>query len=231
MGRANPTWGAPRIHGELLKLGITIAQSTVSKYLPRQRKPPSQGWRTFLRNHLRETVAIDFAVVPTVTFRLLFVFVVLSLERRRVLHVNVTHHPTAQWTAQQMVEALPWETTARYVIRDRDQIYGTDFHRRVAGLGLHEVPTAPRSPWQNAYAERFIGSLRRECLDHVLVLNERQAHRILWDYIRYYNGSRTHLALQKDAPEPRAMHQPELGEVIAFREVGGLHHRYERRAA
>ncbi len=170
-------------------------------------------------------------MVPTVTFQLLFVFVVLSLERRRVLHVNVTYHPTAQWTAQQMVEAFPWETTARYVIRDRDRIYGRDFRRRVAGLGLHEVPIAPRSPWQNGYAERFIGSLRRECLDHVLVLKERQALRILSDYIRYYNGSRTHLALEKDAPEPRAIHQRALGEVVALREVGGLHHRYERRAA
>ncbi len=177
MHRANPTWGAPRIHGELLKLGFTLAQSTVSKYLPRHRKPPSQGWRTFLRNHLRETVAIDFAVVPTVTFRLLFVFVVLSLERRKLLHINVTAHPTAQWTAQQMAEAFPWETTARYVIRDRDRIYATEFRRRVAGLGLHEVPIAPRSPWQNAYAERFIGSLRRECLDHVIVLNERHLGR------------------------------------------------------
>jgi transposase InsO family protein len=215
----------------LLKLGITIAQSTVSKCLPRHRKPPSQEWRTFLRNHLRETVAIDFAVVPTVTFRLLFVFVVLSLERRKLLYINVTAHPTAQWTAQQMVEAFPWETTARYVIRDRDRIYGTDFRRRVEGLGLHEVPIAPRSPWQNAYAERFIGSLRRECLDHVIVLNERHLGRILSDYRRYYNRSRTHLALEKDAPEPRAVHDRELGEIVAFPEVGGLHHRYERRAA
>jgi transposase InsO family protein len=231
MHRANPSWGAPRIHGELLKLGITVAQSTVSKYLPRQRKPPSQGWRTFLRNHLRETIAIDFAVVPTVRFRLLFVFVVLSLERRRVLHISGTAHPTAQWTAQQMVEAFPWEATARYVIRDRDRIYGTDFRRRVASLGLVEVLTAPRSPWQNAYAERFIGSLRRECLDHVIVLNERHLGRILSDYARYYNRTRTHLALGKDAPEGRAVHGRDLGEVIAFPEVEGLHHRYERRAA
>jgi putative transposase len=231
MHRANPTWGAPRIHGELLKLGFSLAQSTVSKYLPHHRKPPSQGWRTFLRNHLWEAVAIDFALVPTVTFRLLFVFVVLSLERRRVLHIGVTAHPTAQWTAQQMVEAFPWETTVRYVIRDRDRIYGADFQRRVKALGLHEVPTAPRSPWQNCYAERFIGSLRRECLDHVIVLNERHLSRILSDYIRYYNCSRTHLALDKDAPDPRVAHEREIGEVIAFPEVGGLHHRYERRAA
>jgi transposase InsO family protein len=231
MHEANPTWGAPRIHGELLKLGFTLAQSTVSKYLPRRRKPPSKGWRTFLANHLRETVAIDFAVVPTVTFRPLFVFVVLGLERRKVLHINVTAHQTAQWAAQQVVEAFPWEMTARYVIRDRDRIYGTEFRRRVVGLGLHEVPVAPRSPWQNAYAERFIGSLRRECLDHVIVLNERHFRRILSDYARYYNRSRTHLALQKDAPERRAVHDRDLGEVIAFPEVGGLHHRYERRAA
>ena len=170
-------------------------------------------------------------MVPTVTFRLLFVFVVLSLERRRVLHISVTAHPTAQWTAQQMVEAFPWETTARYVIRNRDRIYGADFQRRVKALGLHEVPTAPHSPWQNCYAERFIGSLRRECLDHVIVLNERQLSRILSAYVRYYNRTRTHLALQKDAPEQRAVHDQDLGEVIAFPQVGGLHHRYERRAA
>ncbi len=231
MYRANATWGAPRIHGELLKLGFSVTQSTVSKYLPRNRKPPSQGWRTFLRNHLGEAVAIDFAVVPTVTFDLLFVFVVLGLERRKILHCNVTEHPTAQWTGQQLVQALPWETTARYVIRDRDRIYGTEFKQRVAGLGLREALTAPRSPWQNAYAERFIGSLRRECLDHVIVLNERHLRRVLSDYVRYYNGSRTHLALEKDAPEPRAVHERELGQVIALPEVRGLHHRYERRAA
>ncbi len=148
-----------------------------------------------------------------------------------MLHISATAHPTAQWTAQQMVEAFPWETTVRYVIRDRDRIYGSDFRRRVEGLGLHEVPIAPRSPWQNAYAERFIGSLRRECLDHVIVLDERPLGQILLDYRRYYNRSQTHLALEKDAPEPRAMHERELGEVVAFPEVGGLHHRYERRAA
>ncbi len=170
-------------------------------------------------------------MVPTVRFRLLFVLVVLSLERRRVLHISATAHPTAQWTAQQMVEAFPWEATARYVIRDRDGIYGTDFRRRVEALGLVEVSTAPRSPWQNAYAERFIGSLRRECLDHVIVLNERHLGRILLDYARYSNRSRTHLALEKDAPDRRAVHDRNRGEVIAFPEVGGLHHRNERRAA
>jgi transposase InsO family protein len=231
MHRANPTWGAPRIHGELLKLGFSVAQSTVSKYLPRNRKPPSQNWRTFLRNHLYEAVAVDFAVVPTVTFRVLFVFVVLSLERRELLHFSATVHPAAQWTAQQRVEAFPWETTARYMIRDRDRIYGADFQRRVAGLGLNEVPTAPRSPWQNTYAERFIGPLRRECLDHVIVLNKRHLRRIVSSYGGYYNRSRTHLALGKDAPEHRRVDGRDMGEVIALPEVGGLHHRYVRRAA
>ena len=231
MHRANPTWGAPRIHGELLKLGFRLAQSTVSKYLPRRRKPPSQSWRTFLRNHLWEAIAIDFAVVSTVRFGLLYVFVVLGLERRRLLHVHVTAHPTAAWTALQMIEALPEETHLRYVIRDRDAIYGPEFQRRVAGMGLVQVPIAPRSPWQNCYAERFVGSLRRECLDHVIALNERQVCRIVSNYARYYNRARTHLALAKDAPEPRRVQSRANGRVVAFPEVGGLHHRYKREAA
>lgn len=231
MADANPTWGAPRIHGELLMLGIRVSESTVSTYLPRRRKPPSQGWRTFLANHLHEAIAVDFAVVPTATFQILFVVVVLSLERRKVLHLNVTAHPNARWTAQQIVEACAWNQAPSYLIRDRDGIYGDAFRRRVSALGIAEIPIAPRSPWQNAYAERVIGSLRRECLDHVLVLNERQCRRILSRYAQYYNRSRTHLALEKDAPEARAVQGPELGGVIALPEVGGLHHRYERRAA
>ncbi len=228
---ANPTWGAPRIHGELLKLGIEIAESTVSKYLPRPRKPPSQGWRTFLRNHLGQMVAVDFAVVPTVTFDVLFVFVVLSLGRRKVLHTNVTSNPTATWTAQQIVEAFPWEVRAHYVVRDRDGIYGKAFRQRVDGLGLTEVLTAPRSPWQNGYAERFIGSLRRECLDHVIALNEDHLRHVVRSYVRYHNRSRTHLSLAKDAPEPRPVHRGPHRKVVALPEVGGLHHRYERLAA
>jgi putative transposase len=231
MHQANPTWGAPRIHGELLKLGIEAAESTVSKYLPRRRRPPSQGWRTFLRNHLSEMVAVDFAIVPTVTGQVLFAFVVLSLARRRVLHVNVTAQPTAVWTAQQMVEALPWASTARSMIRDRDGVYGEVFQRRVEGLGLQEVLIAARSPWQNAYAERFIGSLRRECLDHVITLSERHLLRVARSYVDYYNRTRTHLALGKDPPDGRTVQGPEAGAIIAFPEVGGLHHRYERRAA
>jgi len=231
MQMANPTWGAPRIHGELLKLGIEVAQSTVSKYLRRSKRPPSQGWRTFVRNHLGEMIAIDFAVVPTVRGQLLYLFVVLSLARRRVLHVNVTAHPTAAWTAQQMVEALPWTPTVRHVIRDRDGIYGEVFQTRVEHLGLKQVVIAPHSPWQNAYAERFIGSLRRECLDHVLALDERQLLRVVRSYVAYYNRTRTHLALAKDPPEPRAVQISDDGEIIATPEVGGLHHRYERRMA
>jgi len=232
MHQANPLWGAPRIHGELLKLGITVAQSTVSKYLPRPaRRPPSQGWRTFLHNHLAEMLAIDFAVVPTVRGELLFVFIVLSLLRRRVLHVNVTAHPTAAWTAQQVVEAVPWTTPHRYVVRDREAIYGEVFQRRLEGLGLEQVVIAARSPWQNAYAERFIGALRRECLDHVLALNERQLLRVVRSYVAYHNKSRTHLALGKDPPESRPVQAADAGAIVAVPEVGGLHHRYERRMA
>jgi transposase InsO family protein len=188
-------------------------------------------WQTFLRNHLQEALTIDFAVVSTVCFGLLYVFVVLGLERRRLLHVHVTAHPTAAWTAQQMIEAVPEETRLRYVIRDRDAIYGTEFQWRVAGMGLVEVPIAPRSPWQNCYAERFVGSLRRECLDHVIALNERQVYRIVSSYARYYNRARTHLALAKDAPEPRSVHSRANGRSVALPEVGGLHHRYARVAA
>jgi transposase InsO family protein len=176
-------------------------------------------------------IAVDFAVVPTVRGQLLFVFVVLSLARRRVLHVNVTDHPTAAWTAQQMVEALPWTPTARYVIRDRDGIYGETFQRRVEHLGLEQVVIAARSPWQNGYVERFIGSLRRVCLDHVIALDERQLLRVVRSYADYHNRSRTHLSLGKDPPEPRPIQGPDLGAVVAVPEVGGLHHRYERRKA
>lgn len=232
MHQANPLWGAPRIHGELLKLGIEVAQSTVSKYLPRPwRRPPLQGWRTFLRNHLAEMLAIDFAVVPTVTGQLLFVFVVLSLLRRRVLHINVSAHPTAAWTAQQVVEAVPWTTPNRYVVRDRDGIYAEVFQRRVDALGLEQVVIAARSPWQNGYVERFLGSLRRECLDHVLALNERHLLRVVRSYVAYYNKARTHLALGKDPPESRPVQAADAGAIVAVPEVGGLHHRYERRAA
>jgi putative transposase len=231
MSQANPLWGAPRIHGELQKLGIEISQATVSKYLVRHRAPPSPTWRTFLDNHLRSLVSVDFFTVPTVLFKVLFVFVVLAHERRRVVHINITDAPTAQWTAQQLVEAFPWQTAPRYLLRDRDAVYGVAFSRRVQTMGIHEVKTAARSPWQNPYVERLIGTLRRECLDHVVVLNEPHLRRLLRGYLIYYHGARTHLSLEKDAPEPRPVEHLDDGRIVETPMVGGLHHRYGRRAA
>jgi putative transposase len=231
MATANPLWGAPRIHGELLKLGINISERSVSRLIPRRRQPPSQTWRTFLANHLDEIASVDLFTVPTVTFRVLFCLVVLRHDRRRVLHFNVTEHPTAQWVAQQMVEAFPEEVSVRYLLRDRDKVYGDYFRQRVRGLGLKEVLSAPRSPWQNAYVERLIGSIRRECLDHVVVVNEHHLRRILRSYFGYYHRTRTHLSIEKDAPDTRPVQLSAMGTVIEIAEVGGLHHRYERRAA
>jgi len=231
MATANPLWGAPRIHGELLKLGFDVSESTVSRYLPRRRKPPSPRWRTFLNSHASELVSIDFFTVPTARFHVLFCFRVLSHRRRRVLHFNVTDHPTAQWKARQIVQAFPWETAPRYLLRDHDATYGSSFRHRVTGLGITEVLTAPRAPWQNPYVERLIGSVRRECLDHVVVLNERHLHRILVKYFDYYHRTRTHLSLSKDSPRLRPVQPPSAGEIVELPEVGGLHHRYERRAA
>ena len=231
MSKANPFWGAPRIHGELLKIGIEVSQATVAKYMGRQPKPPSQTWRTFLENHVQQLVSTDFFVVPTVTFRVLYVFIVLAHDRRRLLHFNVTAHPTSEWTAQQLVEAFPWGNAPRYLLHDSDSIYEGPFRQRVRGMAIEEVLTAPRSPWQSPYVERLVGSMRRECLDHVLIFGESSLRSILKSYMGYYLRSRTHLALAKDAPESRAIQSPELGAVIEIPEVGGLHHRYQRRAA
>jgi putative transposase len=174
---------------------------------------------------------VDFFVVPTVMFKVLFVFLVLAHDRRRVVHVNVTDAPTAQWTAQQIVEAFPWETAPRYLLRDRDAVYVAVFSSRVRSLGIHKVKIAPRSPWQNPYVERLIGTLRRECLDHVVVLNGTHLRRLLRDYLTYYHRDRTHLSLEKDAPEPRSVERPDQGGIVEMPMVGGLHHRYARRAA
>ena len=231
MSRENPLWGAPRIHGELLKLGIDIGETSVSRYLIRPRRPPSQTWRSFLDNHIQSLVSVDFFTVPTVRFQVLYVFLALAHDRRRIVHFNVTAHPTAEWTAQQLREAFPWDTAPRYLLRDRDGIYGHDFTNQVRALGVQEVLSAPRSPWQRAYIERVIGSIRRECLDHMITFSEASLRRILATYLDYYHKSRTHLSLNKDAPEPRPIQPPELGRVVEFPEVGGLHHRYERRAA
>jgi hypothetical protein len=227
----NPLWGAPHIHGQLLKLGINIGETSVSKYMVRRRKPPSQTWRTFLDNHLKTMVSVDFFVVPTIRFQILYVFLVLAHDRRRIVHFAVTAHPTAEWTAQQMREAFPWDTAPRYLLRDRDQIFGQDFVKQVKAMGIKQVLSAPRSPWQRAYVERVIGTIRRECLDHLIVFNERSLHRHLQAFVEYYHRSRVHLALNKDAPEPRPIEPPESGRIISVPVLGGLHHRYERRAA
>jgi putative transposase len=228
MCRENPGWGAPRIHGELLKLGIDIS---VSKYMLRCRKPPSQTWRTFLENHLAQLVSIDFFTVPTIRFQVLYVFLVLAHDRRRILHFNVTAHPTAEWTGQQLREAFPFDQLPRYLLRDRDAIFGNDFREQLRDMGIQEVLSTPRSPWQRAYVERMIGSIRRECLDHIIVFHERSLRRTLDSYFHYYHRSRTHLSLGKDSPEPRSIQPAALGSVVALPQVGGLHHRYERRAA
>jgi transposase InsO family protein len=231
MCRENPLWGAPRIHGELLTLGIVISQAAVSKYMVRHPHPPSQTWRRFLGNHLGCLASVDFLVVPTVTFRILFVFIVLHHERRRIVHCGVTGCPTSAWVSQQIREAFPWDTAPRYLIRDRDACYGAPFSSRLNAMGIREVLTAPRSPWQNAYVERVIGSIRRECLDHVIVLNERHLRQLLSSYLAYYHRSRTHLSLAKDCPEPRPIQRSGHGKIISFPQVGGLHHRCERLAA
>ena len=231
MSQENPLWGAPRIHGELLKLGIDVGQTSVGKYMVRLRKPPSQTWRTFLDNHVKTLVSVDFFTVPTIRFQILYVFLVLAHDRRRVLHFNVTAHPTAEWTGQQLRETFPFDQIPRYLLRDRDGIFGDDFTRQVKDLEIEEVLSAPRSPWQRAYVERVIGTIRRECLDHLIVFGETSLRRNLRSYFDCYHRSRTHLSLGKDAPDSRSVHPAKLGNVIAIPQVGGLHHRYERRAA
>jgi len=231
MSRENPLWGAPRIHGELLKLGLDVGETSVGKYMGRRRQPPSQTWRTFLKNHVTTMVSVDFFTVPTIRFQVLYVFLVLAHDRRRIVHVGVTAHPTAEWTAQQLREAFPWETAPRYLLRDRDCIFGRDFVDQVMAFGMSEVLATTGSPWQRAYIERLIGTIRRECLDHVIVLSEHSLRRHLIRFVAYYLRSRTHLALHKDAPIAREVARPADGRIVAIPQVGGLHHRYERRAA
>jgi putative transposase len=231
MSRENPLWGAPRIHGELLKLGIDIGETSVGKYIVRSGKPPSQTWRTFLENHVKNTVSVDFLTVPTIRFQVLYVFLVLAHDRRRIVHFNVTAHPTVEWTAQQLREDFPFDQIPRYLLRDRDRIFGDEFRKDVKSMGIKEVLSAPRPPWQRTYVERVIGTIRRECLDHVIVLNEASRYRHVKSFLAYYHESRTHLSLAKDTPEPRPVHPLEVGAVVAIPQVGGLHHRYERRAA
>ena len=226
MSRDNPLWGASRIHGELLMLGFEVAQSTVSKYMVRGRRPPSQSWKTFLHNHAHAIAAIDMCVVPTVTFERLFAFLVVGHDRRGLLWVEVTRHPTAEWLARQMTEAFPWASAPAYLVRDNDRAYGRAFTTRVTAMGIRDRPISPHSPWQNGIAERLIGTLRRECLDHVVVFGERHLRWVLFAYAAYYNETRPHRSLQKDTPLRRAVQR--IGEVAAIPVLGGLHHQYVR---
>ena len=226
MSLANRLWGAPRIHGELLKLGIEVAQSTVAKYMTRSGRGRSQTWKTFLHNHAAGIGAMDFLIVPTVSFRLLFVLVILRHERRHLISLSVTDHPTAEWIARQLTDAFPWDEAPAYMIRDRDGCYGRAVTKRLAAMGIRDHPIAPRSPWQNGHAERLIGSIRRECLDHVVVFGEAHLRRILATYAAYYNECRTHLSLDKDSPCRRPIQR--LGQFVARPILGGLHHHYCR---
>jgi Integrase core domain len=226
MSIANPLWGAPRIHGELLKLGIDIGQKSVAKYMARRRGPPSQGWKVFLYNHADGIAAMDLFVVPTISFRLLYGLLIMGHGRRQIVWFGVTAHPTAEWIANQITEACGWGQAPRYLIRDRDGAYGEVFIRRLRSMGIRDRPTSPRSPWQNGYAERLIGSIRRECLDHVVVFSERHLRYVLLSYMQYYNEVRTHLSLNKDAPAPRSIQR--AGHILCRPILGGLHHQYVR---
>ncbi|SHH26681.1 integrase core domain-containing protein [Bradyrhizobium erythrophlei] len=226
IGLANPLWGAPRIHGELLKLGIDVAQTTVAKYMARGRRPPSQGWKTFLHNHADGIASMDLFVVPTISFRLLYGLLILQHDRRQILWLGVTAHPTAEWISRQLTEAYGWNAAPRYIIRDRDAVYGDVLIRRLRAMGIRDRPTAPRSPWQNGYCERAIGSIRRECLDHVVVFGERHLRHLLRSYATYYNETRTHLSLNKDSPLSRTVKR--AGRILCRPILGGLHHKYVR---
>jgi transposase InsO family protein len=226
MSLANPLWGAPRIHGELLKLGVEIAQSTVAKYMAKSGRGRSQTWKTFLRNHAPDIAAMDLFVVPTIGFRLLYGIVIMRLDRRRLVWTNVTMNPTAEWIARQITEAFPWDQAPRYLLRDRDRSYGSIVRRRLNAMGIRDHPTAPRSPWQNGHVERLIGSIRRECLDHIVVMGEASLRRTLKAYARYYNEVRTHRSLHKDAPQTRPVQF--IGLILSRPVLGGLHHQYVR---
>ena len=219
-------WGASRIHGELLMLGFEVAQSTVSKYMMRGRRPPSQSWKTFLRNHAHAIAAVDLCIVSTVTFERLFAFLVVGHGRRQLLWIEVTRHPTAEWLARQITEAFPWVSAPAYLVRDNDRAYGHVFTTRVRAMGIRDRPISPRAPWQNGIAERLIGTLRRECLDHVVIFGERHLRRVLSAYAAYYNQTRPHRSLRKDAPLRRAIQR--RGHVAAIPILGGLHHQYVR---
>src|SRR5258705_3898072 len=226
MSTENSLWGAPRIHGELVKVGFEVGQSSVAKYMVKRCGPPSQGWRTFLRNHASDVAAMDLFIVPTIGFDLLYALVIVRLVRRDLVRINVTTHPTAEWIARQITEAFPWNEAPRYLIRDRDRVYGLAVMHRLRAMGIRDKPIAPGSPWQNGFAERLIGSIRRECVDHIVVLGETHLRRVLKSYARYYNETRTHRSLDKDAPFSRPVQR--AGSIISHPLLGGLHHHYVR---
>jgi hypothetical protein len=226
MSFENPLWGAPKIHGELIKLSIEVAQSTVSIYMMPRRDRPLQTWKAFLCNHMEGIASIDLFVVPTIAFQQLFAFLVLGHRRRQLLWFAVTRNPTAEWLAQQITEAFPWDSAPKYLIRDNDRAFGVAFKARVRAMGIRDRPTSFRSPWQNGYVERLIGSVRRECIDHLIVFNAEHLGRILAKYVAYYNEVRTHVSLGEDAPYTRPIER--FGDIIAHPVLGGLHHRYAR---
>src|SRR3981081_1433346 len=226
MSMENPLWGAPRIHGELLKLGFEVAQSSVAKYMDKRRGPPSQGWRTFLLNHAPDIAAMDLFVVPTVGFDLLYALVIVRLDRRQLVWISVTTHPTAEWVARQITEAFPWNEAPHYIIRDRDRIYGAVVTRRMRAMGIRDKPIAPASPWQNGFAERLIGSIRRERLDHIIVSGEGHLRRNLISSAAYYTSVRPRRSLHKDAPIFRPIQRS--GLISSHAILGGLHHHYAR---
>src|ERR1700726_2341383 len=226
MSKDNSLWGAPRIHGELLKLGIEVAQSTVARYMTRRQGPPSQGWKTFLHNHAAGIASIDLFVVRTISFKLLYGLVILRHARRRLVSIGVTNNPTAEWIAGQVTNAFPWDEAPRHLIRDRDGAFGTAYIHRIRAMRIRDHPPAPRSPWQNGHVERLIGSIRRESLDHIIVFGEAHLRAVLKDYASYYNKVRPHLSLDKDAPDSRRAQK--LGRIAAIPILGGLHHHYVR---
>lgn len=226
MAHDNPLWGAPRIHGELLKLGFDVSESTVSKYLKRTYRPRGQSWKTFIKNHKDAIAAVDLFTVPTANFKILYGIAILHLGSRKLVWTNATYHPTAEWIANQVSQAFPWETAPQYLLRDRDASYGNVFKRRLDAMGIRDRPTAYRSPWQNGYVERVIGSIRRECLDHKIIFGEAHLRRALKNYARYYNQARTHLSLEKDSPISRSVERD--GTIVKCQHLGGLHHEYRR---
>ena len=225
----NPTWGAPRIHGELLMLGFDFSERTISRWMKRApRNPePARRWRAFLRNQREAIAAMDFFTVPTIRISMLYCFFVMSHDRRRLLHLNVTRQPTSLWIVQRLREAFPFETAPRFLIFDRDRKYGLEVPAAVRFLKMSPIRASFESPWQNGVAERWVESCRKDLLDHIIAVNERHLRRLLSEYIRYYQEDRTHLGLGKDTPNRRPRSVPSA-RVISHERLGGLHHRYDR---